>query len=405
MNCTREDLKSRLTDALVGEADEALSADLMAHMETCGSCRDDRDRLAAMLGVLRDLPPWSALDAAASEAQAPDSQDRMTDAQKKSIRDAVSFGSTGSGGRPRTPSRFGGAWLALAAGLTAVSLGVLLRLPEVRGPEGTGAEAPEARVAGAVHEPPPAPVGPTIVRTPDPTPSAQVARLAARETPRPASLSVATEALREAERSAESGVSADATRNEAPSARATAARVPAAPQPALALGLLRVSGSKDPLVEGLALRLSVSRAPVRTVVCFEPGAAVVGVARFGGGSVNAPCVGRVGFTPAPDGTGQAFVHVPPARKTHGTLGRLVLRQSASGVPGAEIASQAVEAEAVQGEFENADLEFRIAYIEARAAEGLDTATREALLELVAELPEGPRARALVDLVRSSPIRD
>ena len=45
MNCVREDLKAHITDVLVGEAESALALEVKAHIETCASCRADREEM------------------------------------------------------------------------------------------------------------------------------------------------------------------------------------------------------------------------------------------------------------------------------------------------------------------------------------------------------------------------
>ena len=45
MNCVREDLKAHITDVLVGEAETPVSEQVLSHLETCASCREDRNRM------------------------------------------------------------------------------------------------------------------------------------------------------------------------------------------------------------------------------------------------------------------------------------------------------------------------------------------------------------------------
>ena len=66
MNCVREDLKAHITDVLVGEAETPVSEQVLSHLETCASCREDRDRMALVLGLLKEAPPWAATPASAS---------------------------------------------------------------------------------------------------------------------------------------------------------------------------------------------------------------------------------------------------------------------------------------------------------------------------------------------------
>ena len=164
MNCVREDLKAHITDVLVGEAEMSVKEELLIHLESCASCRADRDEVASVLGLLKEAPPWVA---SAEAGVAADGADRLSVIQRQKIESLAA---------PRTvvaPPRKGGAssmsWLAMAASLSAVGLALFLTR---RGSE-TPVEAPAPRsAASSVQQLPQAPEGPmmksAVVSTPEP---------------------------------------------------------------------------------------------------------------------------------------------------------------------------------------------------------------------------------------------
>jgi hypothetical protein len=60
MNCLREDLKVHITDVVVGEAEMPVKELVLTHLETCDSCRADREQIEQVLGLLKESPPWTA---------------------------------------------------------------------------------------------------------------------------------------------------------------------------------------------------------------------------------------------------------------------------------------------------------------------------------------------------------
>jgi|GEM_PF-1482017 len=194
MNCVREDLKAHITDVLVGEAETSVKEQLLIHLETCSSCRADRDEMASVLGLLKEAPPWVAQGAAVGA----DGSDRLSVIQRQKIesmaapRSAVI--SPGKGGAPSM------SWLAMAASLSAVGLALFLAR---RGSE-TPLEAPApATAASSVHQLPQAPEGPLLPKpTVAPTPQSLTTPAAVRERV-PMSVPVAPEAMREFRRQVE----------------------------------------------------------------------------------------------------------------------------------------------------------------------------------------------------------
>ncbi len=188
MNCVREDLRAHITDVLVGEAEMSVKEELLIHLESCASCRADRDEVASVLGLLKEAPPWVA---SAEAGVAADGADRLSVIQRQKIESLAA---------PRTvvaPPRKGGAssmsWLAMAASLSAVGLALFLAR---RGSE-TPLEAPAPRsAASSVQQLPQAPEGPmlksVVVSTPEPmtTPASVRERV-------PMSVPVAPEAMQE----------------------------------------------------------------------------------------------------------------------------------------------------------------------------------------------------------------
>ena len=70
MKCVREDLKAHITDVLVGEAETPAREQVLSHLETCASCREDRDRMVLGLGLLKEAPPWAEATAEADTLSA-----------------------------------------------------------------------------------------------------------------------------------------------------------------------------------------------------------------------------------------------------------------------------------------------------------------------------------------------
>ena len=196
MNCVREDLKAHITDVLVGEAEVSVKEQVLVHLETCASCRADRDEMASVLGLLKEAPPWVV---SAEAGAAADGADRLSVIQRQKIE---SLAAPRRAGAP--PARKGGAssmsWLAMAASLSAVGLALFLAR---RGSE-TPLEAPApVQSSSSVHQLPQAPEGPML---PKPTVAASPELLttpaAARERV-PMNVPVSPEAMREFRRQVE----------------------------------------------------------------------------------------------------------------------------------------------------------------------------------------------------------
>lgn len=187
MNCVREDLKAHITDVLVGEAEPKLRADVLSHLETCASCRDERDSMEQVLGLLKEAPPWAGKGSAEA--------DRLSVIQRQKIESMA--------GRKPVSKKASGlpmSWLAMAASLSAVGLALVLARRGAETPIEVAAPAP---LSSSVHELPQAPEGPMLPKpaaTSVPTPPTLEA--AARSQP-PAGVTVAPEAMREFKRQAE----------------------------------------------------------------------------------------------------------------------------------------------------------------------------------------------------------
>jgi predicted anti-sigma-YlaC factor YlaD len=67
MKCVREDLKALITDVLVGEAETSVREQVLSHLETCASCREDRDAMARLLGLLKEAAPWAGATVSADD--------------------------------------------------------------------------------------------------------------------------------------------------------------------------------------------------------------------------------------------------------------------------------------------------------------------------------------------------
>ncbi len=196
MNCVREDLKAHITDVLVGEAEMSVKEQVLVHLETCASCRADRDEMASVLGLLKEAPPWVV---SAEAGVAADGADRLSVIQRQKIE---SLAATRRAAAP--PARKGGAssmsWLAMAASLSAVGLALFMAR---RGSE-TPLEAPApATATSSVHQLPQAPEGPMLPKpTIAATPESLTTPAAARERV-PMNVPVAPEAMREFRRQVE----------------------------------------------------------------------------------------------------------------------------------------------------------------------------------------------------------
>ncbi len=187
MNCVREDLKAHITDVLVGEAEPKLRADVLSHLETCASCRDERDSMEQILGLLKEAPPWAGKGSAEA--------DRLSVIQRQKIESMA--------GRKPVLKKASGlpmSWLAMAASLCAVGLALVLARRGAETPIEVVAPAP---VSSSVHELPQAPEGPMLPKpaaTSVPTPPTLEA---ATRSQAPAGVTVAPEAMREFKRQAE----------------------------------------------------------------------------------------------------------------------------------------------------------------------------------------------------------
>ncbi len=120
MKCVREDLKALITDVLVNEAETPVREQVLLHLETCASCREDRDRMTKVLGLLKEAPPWAVDGSAGSWSEDADS---LSVIQRQKIESLA-------GRRPivtakKTPG-FSRSWLAMAASLSAVGIALVL---------------------------------------------------------------------------------------------------------------------------------------------------------------------------------------------------------------------------------------------------------------------------------------
>ncbi len=198
MNCVREDLKAHITDVLVGEAELSVKEQVLVHLETCASCRADRDEMASVLGLLKEAPPWVV---SAEAGAAADGADRLSVIQRQKIESLAAPRQAAA-----SPARKGGtsstrmSWLAMAASLSAVGLALFLAR---RGGE-TPLDAP-APVApsSSVHQLPQAPEGPMLPKpTVAPAPESLTTPAAVRERV-PMNVPVSPEAMREFRRQVE----------------------------------------------------------------------------------------------------------------------------------------------------------------------------------------------------------
>jgi Ca-activated chloride channel family protein len=227
MNCVREDLKAHITDVLVGEAETPLREQVLSHIESCASCHEDHDRVASVLGLLKEAPPWTAAGSA-EEAPAADALSTIQRQRVESFAAArkaampeshsVKPGTSGTGsGSPMS-------WLAIAASVSAIALALAL----ARQSSLTPIEAPTPPRTGVVNELPQALEGPmlpppSIVATPD-----SVTTPVAERRQSPEMVPVAPEAMDEFRRNVE------AERGKLAQAVEEAEAQPADPKPAQA---------------------------------------------------------------------------------------------------------------------------------------------------------------------------
>ncbi len=189
MKCVREDLKAHITDVLVGEADTAVSGQVLAHLETCASCREDRDRMVLVLGLLKEAPPWaeSAADA-----------DTLSVIQRQKVESLAAR--RGPATRAAKPASLPTSWLAMAASLAVIGVALVLAR--------RGAEAPltapaPAATASSVHQLPQAPEGPMLPRAAALATPLSVTTPAAERSQTPTAVPIAPEAMREFKRQVE----------------------------------------------------------------------------------------------------------------------------------------------------------------------------------------------------------
>ncbi|MBX7186152.1 MAG: von Willebrand factor type A domain-containing protein [Vicinamibacteria bacterium] len=189
MKCVREDLKAHITDVLVGEAGTAVKEEVLLHLESCASCREDRDRTALVLGLLKEAPPWVESSADA---------DTLSAVQRQKVESLA--GRRAPAARAAKPASLPMSWLAMAASLAAVGIALVLAR---RGVE-TPIEVPApAATASSVHELPQAPEGPMLPRPSVLATPESVTTPAAERSRTPTQVPVAPEAMREFRRQVE----------------------------------------------------------------------------------------------------------------------------------------------------------------------------------------------------------
>ena len=115
MKCVREDLKAHITDVLVGEAETPVREQVLSHLETCASCREDRDRMALVLGLLKEAPPWAETAADA---------DTLSVIQRQKVESLA--GRRAAAPKASKPASLPMSWLAMAASLAAVGIALVL---------------------------------------------------------------------------------------------------------------------------------------------------------------------------------------------------------------------------------------------------------------------------------------
>lgn len=186
MKCVREDLKALITDVLVGEAETSVGEQVLAHIETCASCREDRDRVARVLGLLREAPPWAAEPAADADTLSAIQRQKVESLAVRRAPTAI----------PKKTTGLPMSWLAMAASLAAVGLALVMARRGAETPLEVPAPAP---TAASVRELPQAPEGPMLPKAvAAPTPQSLTPAAERRQTP--ATVPVAPEAMREFKR-------------------------------------------------------------------------------------------------------------------------------------------------------------------------------------------------------------
>ena len=187
MKCVREDLKALITDVLVGEAETPVREQVLSHLETCASCREDRDTTARVLGLLKEAPPWAAEPAADA--------DTLSVIQRQKVESLA--GRRALASTPKKATGFPMSWLAMAASLAAVGLALVVAR---RGAE-TPLEVPApAATASSVRELPQAPEGPMLPKPSVMATPGSVTTPAAERSQTPTAVPVAPEAMREFKR-------------------------------------------------------------------------------------------------------------------------------------------------------------------------------------------------------------
>ena len=191
MNCLREDLKVHITDVVVGEAEMPVKELVLTHLETCASCRADREQIEQVLGLLKESPPWTA--SGDGEAGS-DRADMLSTIQRQKIESLAGRASAPVARKARGASM---SWIAMAASLSAVGLALFL----ARQGSETPLEAPTPMTAeSSVNQLPQAPEGPMLPKpTLEPPPASVTTPAAARET-EPMRVAVAPEAMQEFKR-------------------------------------------------------------------------------------------------------------------------------------------------------------------------------------------------------------
>ena len=189
MNCVREDLKARITDVLVGEAETPVREQVISHLEACASCREDRDQAAKVLGLLKEAPPWTVDQ---GEAGA----DSLSTLQRQKIESLV--GRKSSSPPARKPFALSNSWLALAASVATVGIALSLARPGGRTP----VEVPTAHTpASSIQQLPQAPEAPEPFAKATAIPEVRSVTIPAEvRAPERTAVAVAPEAMQEVKR-------------------------------------------------------------------------------------------------------------------------------------------------------------------------------------------------------------
>lgn len=182
MKCVREDLKAHLTDVLVGEAEGPLRDEVLAHLETCASCRAEREEMARVLGLLKEAPPW-----ASDSREAED--DALSTIQRQRLESLA--GRRAPVSTSRKTRGFAMSWLAMAASLSAVGIALVLARRSAQVP----IEAPAPRAAtGSAAQLPQAPEAPEVFPKSSPAPAPSLTAPAALRSRSPERVPMAPEA-------------------------------------------------------------------------------------------------------------------------------------------------------------------------------------------------------------------